>query len=275
MEYIEKYLLDLIDRKNDQSYLILPDGSKTSQGSISNLAYAEAIEYNNIDAIEPLKKIISKHKKVWVRYHAYQILIRYVRVFSKDSLLDSIFESLKKESSIYILSSVLEDVLKLDSFPQFNTYKNQIEGYALLKHYSIHPPATRILEKYDTLRPKRKYEVLMYVKGIKALFKKKPPLHIQDIPTEFIISMEERVRIKESLIRYKYILTNETADAIQFSHSRLEETFCKIENKKISFFTTKLLDQNTIFEVLQTPCEIANKNFDVFCISDEKWLKIL
>lgn len=275
MEDIEKYLIDLFERKNNHTYIKLPDGSSTSEGSSSTLAYAEALEYNNIDAIEPLKKIIFKHKKVWIRYHAYQILIRYVHVFSREDLLDSIFESLKKESSTYILSIVLEHVLKLDSFPQFDAYKNQIEGYALSKHYSIHPPATRILEKYDLLRPKRKYEVLMYAKGIKTLFKNKPPLQIEDIPNEFIISLEERLRIKASLIRYKYIVTNETADTIEFTHSRLEDTFCKIENKKISFYTTKLLERNSLFEVLQTPCEIADKKFDVFCISDKKWLKTL
>jgi hypothetical protein len=275
MEDIENYLLDLFERKNDSSYVKLPDGSSTSVGSISTLAYAEAREYNNIDAIEPLKKILSKQKKVWIRYHAYQILIRYIKIFSKEELLDFIFERLKTENSTYILSIVLKNILELDSFPQFNTYKSQIENYSLLKDFAIKSDATRILEKYDLLRPKRKYAVVMYAKGIKALYKNKPPLQIQDIPIEFIISLEERIRIKESLIRYKYNVTNETSEAVELNHSRLEENFCIIEDKKISFFTTKLLEQNAIFEVLQTPCEIANKKFDVFCISDGKWLKTL
>jgi hypothetical protein len=273
---MREFIVDLIARLNDKSMVALPDGSRTSEGSISVLAQLEADAFSNLDAVEPLRLLLAKEKKVWSRLRVFQLLASVSMNNHRGDLIEFIVDKLNSETSVFLIAFTLNHFRfyekPSDMSLNADHFRSQLLAYAKSKDTSLRSAAEDFLIKFDSMIPKRRYTILLLRKEAQRLYKKGLPESLEQLEPQLEFSIEQRSAILGRLLRYRYAITAETPEMVSLSHNSEKEVFCEIHGKYVSFWTTDFND-GSLFEARQTPCEFCDTNlFAVFDVQDRKWV---
>ena len=149
---MQKYLEDLLARLSDNSYIDLPDGSRTSEGSISVLAHQEIANFDKVEAIEPLKQLFLKSKNSWHRVHALRLLLQIATKHDTQDIVTSVFDFLKTEKINTVVYFTLQSLSELEISIDFDPFLEQLLAYLPSKDNSIRHAAIRLLGKIKTHR---------------------------------------------------------------------------------------------------------------------------
>ena len=273
---MEEYLSNFLVRINDKTYVELPDSSRTSEGSISWTAYRETDNFDKLEALEPLKQLLAKEKKVANKQQLYRLISKLAMVHHRADLIEYVLEKLKKETSSFLISFTLSHfrfyekpatlALNMDKF------REQLMAYSKSKDYGVKSSSVDFLHIFDPKMPKRSYKMLFLLRGVKDKYKNKLPENWDDLDAVFTIPKEQKAVILKRLLAYKYQISSETADLTTLIQTTEKEVFCEIHAKHVLFYTTDF-NESSLFEVRQTPCEFADdKAFKVFDVQDERWV---
>ena len=149
---MKRYLKDLLARLSDDSYIELPDGSRTSEGSISVLAHQEIANFDKVEAVFSLKELYLKEKNSWHRVHALRLLLQIATKHDTQDIVTCVFDFLKSEKTNTVVYFTLDSMLDLEVSIYFDPFLEQLLGYLSSKDNATRHAAIRLLGKIKTHR---------------------------------------------------------------------------------------------------------------------------